>query len=256
MSAAVVEAYTPDLSLKGKLRRRWARLVSRRPLTADIDRPIVSFTFDDAPRSAVMQGAAVLECENVRGTFYVCGGLDGRTGPMGEYADLGAYRALAERGHEVACHTWSHLDCGKAGGDEIASDVALNREALAREGLVTHSFAYPYGDVSPQAKAALQGRFASLRALHPDLVRRGSDLNQLPAVGIEGPVGETRAEAWIDRALRQRAWLILYTHDVEASPSAWGCTPDALLRLVRRARAGGAQVAPVGDVLERLEQAA
>ena len=256
MSAAVVEAYTPDLSLKGKLRRRWSRLVTRRPLGAPVDRPMVSFTFDDAPRSAVQQGAAVLECEGARGTFYVCAGLDGRTGPMGEYADIAAYRALAERGHEVACHTWSHLDCGKARRAEIAADADRNRQALSELGLKPSSFAYPYGDVSPQAKAALQGRFASLRALHPDLVRRGSDLNPLPAVGIEGPAGEARAVAWIDRALRERAWLILYTHDVEANPSAWGCTPDALLRLVRRAKAGGAVVAPVGPALETLEQAA
>ena len=144
-----------------------------------------------------------------------------------------------------------------ADGRAVAADVDRNQAALKALGLPgSETFAYPYGDVSPQAKAALQGRFASLRALHPDLVRRGSDLNQLPAVGIEGPDGEARAEAWIDRALRERAWLILYTHDVEANPSAWGCTPDALLRLVRRAKAGGAVVAPVGPALETLEQAA
>ena len=122
---------------------------------------------------------------------------------------------------------------------------------------VTRHAPPPGGKVLVYGAGALGScAIAILRALHPDLVRRGSDLNQLPAVGIEGPDGEARAEAWIDRALRERAWLILYTHDVEANPSAWGCTPDALLRLVRRAKAGGAVVAPVGPALETLEQAA
>lgn len=251
--SGVVEAYSPDRSLKGKLRRRWSRLVARRPLAADISRPMVSFTFDDAPESAVRAGAAVLEDEGVRGTFYVCAGLDGKIGPMGRYADTAGYAELANRGHEAACHTYSHLDCGKAAGEVIAQDVARNREALGRQGLATRTFAYPYGDVSPQAKAALGDRFTALRALHPGLVRRGADLNQLPAVGIEGPDGEARAAPWIDRAARERAWLILYTHDVQTEPSPWGCTPEALRRLVQRAKAAGCEIAPVAVALDRLE---
>lgn len=249
----VVEAYSPDRSIKGKIRRRWSRLVARRPLAADIARPMVSFTFDDAPESAVRQGAAVLEDEGVRGTFYVCAGLNGKLGPMGRYADSSGYAELANRGHEVACHTYSHLDCGKAAGEAIMQDVARNGEALHGAGLATRTFAYPYGDVSPQAKAALGDRFAALRALHPGLVRRGADLNQLPAVGIEGPEGEARAAGWIYRAAREGAWLILYTHDVEAEPSPWGCTPEALRRLVRRVKTAGCEIAPVAVVLDRLE---
>lgn len=251
-----IAAYSADRSLRGKLRRRWARLVERRPLRAGPDRPMVSFTFDDAPRSAVGAGAEILEAEGARGTFYVCAGLDGREGPMGRYGDVGAYADLARRGHEIACHTFGHLDCGQADRASIEADVERNQAVLGEAGLRTGAFAYPYGDVSPRAKAALAGRFRSLRALHPGLVRRGSDLNQLPAVGIEGPDGETRAAAWIDRAVSERAWLILYTHDVAARPSDWGCTPRALRRLVSRAMGAGAQVAPVSSVLDQLESGA
>lgn len=251
-----VQAYSADRSIKGKLRRRWARVVHRRALESMIDRPLVSITFDDAPLSAVEAGARVLEEEGVRGTFYACAGLDRRDGPMGVYGDTPGYSALSARGHEIACHTYSHLDCGQATGSAILADVERNAEALSAAGLALRNFAYPYGDVSPQAKAALQERFATLRGLHPGLVRRGSDLNLLPAVGIEGPDGEAHAAGWIDRALAGRAWLILYTHDVRPAPSAWGCTPDALRRLIRRARAGGAEIAPVAEVLDRLGNAA
>lgn len=249
-------AYSADRSIKGKVRRRWARIVHRRPLRSTIDRPIVSITFDDAPRSAVEAGARVLEAEGVRGAFYVCAGLDGREGPMGLYGETAGYVGLAARGHEIACHTYSHLDCGQAAGPVITADVDRNAQALTAVGLETRNFAYPYGDVSPQAKAVLQRRFGSLRGLHPGLIREGSDLNLLPAVGIEGPNGEANAARWIDKALANRAWLILYTHDVRPEPSAWGCTPDALKRLVQRAKAGGAEIATVAEVLDRLEDAA
>lgn len=250
------QAYSADRSLKGKLRRRWARVVHRRPLRSTIDHPIVSITFDDAPQTAVEAGARVLEAESVRGTFYACAGLDNRDGPMGLYGDTAGYGALAARGHEIACHTYSHLDCGQAAGPVIVADVDRNAEAHTAAGLQTRNFAYPYGDVSPQAKAVLQDRFGSLRGLHPGLIREGSDLNLLPAVGIEGPQGEAIAARWIDKALSGKAWLILYTHDVRPEPSAWGCTPDALQRLIRRARAGGAEIATVADVLDRLRDPA
>lgn len=249
------QAYSADRSLKGKLRRRWARVVHRRPLRATIDRPLVSITFDDAPQTAVDAGARVLEAEGVRGTFYVCAGLDRRDGPMGLYGDTPGYADLARRGHEIACHTFSHLDCGQAAGPAITADVDRNTAALVTAGLETGNFAYPYGDVSPQAKAALGERFGSLRGLHPGLIRDGSDLNQLPAVGIEGRLGEATAARWIDRALAGPAWLILYTHDVRPDPSDWGCTPDALARLIQRARAGGAEFATVAEALDRLKAA-
>src|SRR5690606_1805972 len=134
-------------------------------LRSTIDRPILSITFDDAPVTAVQTGAAILEANGARGTYYVCAGLEGRGGPMGDYSDREAYASLAQRGHELACHTFSHLDCGKANARAIQADVARNRRAMDASGLATRHFAYPYGDVSPAAKRVLQDDFGSLRAL-------------------------------------------------------------------------------------------
>ena len=38
------------------------------------DNPMVSFTLDDLPKSAVTTGAGILEAHGARGTFYVSGG--------------------------------------------------------------------------------------------------------------------------------------------------------------------------------------
>lgn len=248
------QVYSPDRSLKGKLRRRWSRLVERRPLAGRIKRPMVSFSFDDAPVTAVETGATILEAAGARGVFYVCAGLDGQTGPMGLYADRDAYAQLAKAGHEIGCHTFSHLDCGKADRATIHADVARNTAALKAAGIETRTFAYPYGDVSPWAKSVLNSDFLALRALHPGLVETGADLNQLPAVSLEGDGGEARAAHWIDEALAKSAWVILYSHDVADPASEWGCTPAALQRLVYRAQAGGADVVTVAEGLERLRR--
>lgn len=237
MSEAYAAAYQPDRSLKGKLRRRLVRLASRRPMARAPGRPMLTIAFDDAPLSAAREGAQILETFGVKGVFYVSGGLAGATGPMGDYAAAADYRRLADAGHEIGCHTFSHLDCGKAAGSESLGDVARNAAWLAEAALpAAATFAYPYGDVAPGPKRALAPRYALLRGLHHGLIEKGCDLNQAPAVGIEGPEGEAQAMAWLDRAWLRKAWLILYTHDVAEAASPWGCTPGALARVLGRAK--------------------
>ncbi len=239
-----MEAYSADRSLKGKVRRRVVRFQHRRPVRTAPPR-MVTFSFDDAPATAADTGARLLEARGARATYYVSAGLAGREGPMGLYATRADMERLAAAGHEIGCHTFSHLDCGQAGAAQIAADVARNGEALGN--LV--SFAYPYGDVSLQAKQTLGGRYATLRALHHGVVTEGSDANQLPAVGIEGPDGEALAMRWLERA--KDGWLILYTHDVAQAPSPWGCTPGALERLIDRALADGFEIVTAAEGARR-----
>jgi peptidoglycan/xylan/chitin deacetylase (PgdA/CDA1 family) len=245
--------YQPDRTLKGKLRRRLVRLAHRRAAQVSLKRPMISFSFDDAPASATDAGAKILEARGHRGTYYISAALAGHDGPMGRYANAEEIARLAAAGHEIACHTYSHLDCGQAGAAEADDDAALNAEVLAAWGAGSlTSFAYPYGDVCADAKQALAGHFSTLRALHHGLIETGSDLNQTPAVGIEGPDGEGVALRWMMRAAARKAWLILYTHDVAENPSEWGCTPAALERLVEAAERLGFEVVTVAEGAARI----
>jgi peptidoglycan/xylan/chitin deacetylase (PgdA/CDA1 family) len=248
-----VAVYTPDLSIKGKARRRLVRLVRRRPARMALDRPMVSFTFDDAPASALSRGRAVLEASGVRGSFYIAADLAGREGPMGRFATADEIRAAAAAGHEIASHTHNHLDCGAQDRRAIEADAARNDAALQAWGLPRPTnFAFPFGDVSAAAKAALGRRFDVLRALHHGVIENGADLNQAPAVGVEGPDGEGLAWRWLERAAARKAWLILFTHDVSDTPSPWGCTPAALERLIQGAQVAGFDIVTVAEGARRL----
>lgn len=248
-----VDAYEPDRSLKGKLRRRLIRLAHRRPARVALERPMVSFSFDDAPATACEAGARALEARGLRGTYYFAAGLAGRDGPMGRFATGEDARRLYQAGHEIACHTYSHLDCGQSSRATTLQDVDRNAESLAAWGAGEPvSFAYPYGDVASPAKTALSGRFKTLRALHHGLITDGADLNQAPAVGVEGEAGEAVASEWLDKAKARKAWLILYTHDVAEQPSQWGCTIAALERLIDRAVADGFDVVTVAEGARRI----
>lgn len=247
-----MEVYSADRSLKGKLRRRYAKLVHRRPARLALERPMLTFAFDDPPKTAADAGAAILEARGLRGTYFVAAGLAGQDSPFGLYAADDDTKRLHAAGHEIACHTYSHLDCGKAAGPAVLADVEKNAQALDDMGITASTFAFPYGDVSPGAKAAIGGRFRLLRALHHGVIETGTDLNQAPAVGVEGPDGEMTALHWMREAARRHAWLILFTHDVKKNPSPFGCTPAALERLADAAVAMGFDVVTAAEGTRRL----
>ncbi|MDR3509366.1 MAG: polysaccharide deacetylase family protein [Caulobacteraceae bacterium] len=246
-------AYSADRSLRGKLRRRLVRGLARRPARLNLDRPMVTFTFDDAPDTAVTNGAKVLEAHGARGSYYVSTSLAGGEGPMGRYATREALMAVAARGHELACHTANHLDCGQARAAQILAEVDANAEAFKAWGAAPATqFAYPYGDVSLDAKRALGGRFKILRALHKGLIETGTDLNQAPAIGIEGARGEDMALRWLKRARDRKAWLLLYTHDVCETPSPWGSTPQVLGALIEAAKSMDFEIVTLSEGSRRL----
>jgi peptidoglycan/xylan/chitin deacetylase (PgdA/CDA1 family) len=252
-----MEPYSADSSLKAKLRRRLVRLQHRSPSPSGAGRPMVSFSFDDAPVSAFAIGAEILESLGVCGTYFVSSGLAGRDAGLGVCGGRDDMARAAAHGHEIACHTFSHLDCGRADGAEVEADIARNQAALTAWGLrEAETFAYPYGDVAAPAKQVAGRRFRLARALHHGLVERGSDLNQAPAVGIEGDGGEALAAEWLDRARARSAWLILFTHGVEAAPSRFGTSATALARLVNKALLDGFEVVTVAEGARRLRGAA
>jgi peptidoglycan/xylan/chitin deacetylase (PgdA/CDA1 family) len=249
----MAETYQVDRSIAGKLRRRAVRLMARRAAAAAPARPMVSFTFDDAPATAAETGAQILESRGLRGCYFVAGGLAGQDSPSGPVLGPQAMGRLAQAGHEIGCHTFSHLDCGRASAAQALADVERNQAAFAAWGLPPPStFAFPYGDLTAAAKRALGPRFCVLRALHHGLIGKGSDLNQAPAVGIEGADGERLARTWLARAAARGAWLILYSHDVQEDPSNWGCSPGTLGRLADAALAAGFDVVTVAEGARRL----
>lgn len=246
-----MEVYSADRSVKGKLRRRYAKLTHRRPARLSLDRPMITFAFDDAPATAATAGAEILEERGLKGTYFTAVGLAGQDSPFGVYASNEDTRRLHAAGHEIACHTYSHLDCGKAAGARILDDVSRNDGELKSLGVRAQTFAFPYGDVSPVSKKVLAPRFTLLRALHHGLIKSGTDLNQAPAVGIEGEDGEPIASRWIDAAAGHNAWLILFTHDVAKTPSPFGCTPGALARLADKAIQSGFEVVTAAQGAQR-----
>ncbi|WP_174300918.1 polysaccharide deacetylase family protein [Caulobacter sp. S45] len=248
-----LEPHHADPSLKGKLRRRLVRLQHRKAAGPRLGPPLISFSFDDAPVSAFTTGARVLERYGARGTYFVCAGTAGQTGYIGQMGDRADMLHAQAAGHEVACHTYSHLDCGLADAATTAGDVDRNTRTLENWGLMRpETFAYPYGDVGPRAKRVLAERFSLARAIHHGVIEAGADLAQAPSIGVEGEDGEATALHWMDQAVRRKAWLILYTHGVADGFTPYGCTTAVFERLVGAAVARDFEIVTVAEGARRM----
>src|SRR5580765_796642 len=116
--------------IEGFVQRTAARSLFTRPVTVGGPQPIISFTFDDFPRSALRTGGAILERFELRGTYYASFGLMGPTGPTGEIFVPEDVSALVARGHELGCHTFAHCHSWETRTREFERSILENQAAL------------------------------------------------------------------------------------------------------------------------------
>ena len=234
-------------------RRNSARLVFRRALDVHPARPLISFTFDDFPRTALLAGGEILRRHGVAGTYYVSLGLLGQPSPSGPLCTEQDLSDLLQQGHELGCHTFFHSHSWNTSRHDFHDSVVRNRLALQQilPGAAFESLSYPIGEPRPLTKRDTARYFRCCRAGGQTLNVGKTDLNQLSAFFLEqcggrlGPVQQL-----IDENREKQGWLIFATHDVAPGPSRYGCTPEFFESVVEAAVQSGAVVLPVAKALD------
>jgi peptidoglycan/xylan/chitin deacetylase (PgdA/CDA1 family) len=244
--------------IHGLYQRHAARALNTRPLTLDLHTPIVSFTFDDFPRSALWTGGAILEQFGLRGSYYASFGLMGRDAPTGPIFLREDLPVLVERGHELGCHTFDHCHSWNTTAPAFERSIIANKAALEEimPGATFRTFSYPISPPRPQTKLVVGSRFACARAGGQTFNAGTTDLNYVSAFFLEK--ARDRQDAvrhLIDANAARRAWLVLATHDVSRTPTAFGCTPRFFEDVVRCAVDSGARILPVAEALDSISKA-
>ena len=112
---------------------------------------IFSFSFDDVPVSAMGAGARILERHNALGTFYVAMGMSDleTNNCQREFLNDEDLVSLLDKGHDVQCHTYSHLSARKNSPTVLLEDCEKNLARLGKvlKGKQMDHFAYPFGEV-------------------------------------------------------------------------------------------------------------
>ncbi len=248
-------AYCPSSSLSARLHRRITPFLARRMIPVRLDRPIVSFTFDDCPRSVIDYAIRPLETEHWTATLYIACGLLDQTNHHGAMMSAQDVKALHDAGHEIGCHSFSHIDAVQTTMAAFLSDLERNQNVLQQIGVsASTTFAYPFGQTSPAIKKYLGGHFAGLRGIEPGIMRHYADLNQIRSTPLYSGAAIENAIRQIADLSRMPGWLTFYTHDICDEPSAWGCTPDEFQQIISAVKSSGAHVLSMAKAITQLHK--
>lgn len=118
--------------IAGRCRRGLSRLFGRRMVRLRCERPVVSFTFDDFPKSALDTGGAILRQCGAVGTYYAAFGLMDKDSPVGRIFSAGDVEELLAQGHELGCHTFAHCHAWETEPSVFEQSIIENRRVLDR----------------------------------------------------------------------------------------------------------------------------
>lgn len=237
--------------VKGVLRRA-ARHTRSKPLAMRNTAPLVSFTFDDVPDSAYLNGAAVLDRHGIRGTFYVASGICGSEDTHWRVIGEEQVRKLHDAGHEIGCHTFSHVRVEDLDAQRMEKECDANLRRLRElcPGIALTNFCYPFGRASLPRKMQLQKRFDSCRGIYEGINAGTADLGMLRMIELyDRTLTKDKLRRALDETQERNGWLIFATHDVADPPSWIGCSPRLLDDVVTAVMAENMTCLPIREAL-------
>jgi peptidoglycan/xylan/chitin deacetylase (PgdA/CDA1 family) len=248
--------------ISNAFRRRLRRVAARHLFRSNvqISNPIslVSFSFDDFPVSAYIEGGKILQEYGVHGTYFVAGSLEESSSDVGDMFTSDHLQDCIRDGHEIGCHTFHHFSSDEVTNTQFERSVDRNSEWISKylDGKKPLVFAYPFGRATLSAKSIVKSRFYASRGVEAGTNGPVVDLHYLKANALYGDINTLTAKKSIDDAVASikegNRWCIFYTHDVSPNPSPYGCTPDLLEYTVEEVLKAEIKVRTMGDSLKSL----
>lgn len=246
-----------------EVKTRYLQAFANKRIPVSMERPIISITFDDVPRSAMTNGVPMLERFNIKATFYVSMGLatsssdemgkseDGQ-GPFLKPEDI---LELNRCGHDISCHTYSHYMLKEGTAESMVLDAKKNVKEICQLlniASIDH-FSYPFGQINFKAKRLLGKNYKTMRSSQPGINKASTDLYLLKAISLYSDTFDKESiNRTIEETERSRGWLIFYTHGVTERPDAYSCTPDQFEWLLKRCKSSKTDILPVSKAYASL----
>jgi peptidoglycan/xylan/chitin deacetylase (PgdA/CDA1 family) len=225
---------------------------SKHPIKMRNQIPLISFTFDDAPKTAFDNGGCILKKYQLSATFYISLSMLGQDSPSGVIGSFVDLEYAYKNGHEIGCHTFSHENAWNVTPRIFEQSIIENLSQLKKIFPCNpfKTFAYPYGSATPMVKKIINKYYLCGRGGGQRINVGIADLNFLNSCfidelhGVERPTMDALT-ALIRINSLNKGWLIFATHDVANKPSRYGCTPERLEKIIEYSLQSGATVLPV-----------
>ena len=240
------------------IRRKWANISFSKKVDIKLPKPVITFTFDDAPISAFLNGGNILAKFGFGGTFYISLSLMNGPDPETRFT-LTHLRNATTQHHELGCHTYGHTDLSKTTAARGIADIELNQKKLQTllPGAEFRNFSYPFGSETRPVKKYASTRFRSARGIEEGINLDGTDMCNLRTVKLyEAKYPLDYIFEKISEVEKNKGWLIFYTHDVQEKYTDWGCSPAYFEAVVHECAKRGITVATINESLNLIENRA
>ncbi|WP_344947391.1 polysaccharide deacetylase family protein [Actinomadura miaoliensis] len=171
----------------------------------------VALTFDDGPMPGTGKLLDILAQQRVKVTFF----LIGRNAAT--YPDL--VRREAAEGHELANHSWSHVDLGRASSAKVESELSRTQDAIRKASGVTPLLMRPPYGSTDTTVAGVAKRMKLAQVLW----------------AVDPLDWQVRNTGTVERRVLKgvRPGMIVLMHDIHST------TVKAVPRIIERLRADG-----------------
>src|SRR5215210_5230761 len=162
----------------------------------NVDGPYIAITFDDGPRAKnTSKLLDLLAAKHIKGTFFI----------LGECAETNPeiVKRIAAEGHEIANHTWTHLNFAKSSDEAIRGELQrAEKKIVELTGTKPKLTRPPYGAMSARQRQWVRDEFGY------NIVLWDVDPLDWKEPGISVVVKRIADET--------RAGSIILTHDIHA----------------------------------------
>lgn len=194
--------------------------------TVPLDEPMVTLTFDDAFTSFYENAFPLFKKYDMTGTIYLVSQDFDQPGIM----TSSQLHEIQSYGFEIGSHSVTHPHLPVLSSDEVDAELRNSRDIISQYmGVPIESFASPYGEYNDQVLEQIKRFYSSHRSVD---VGYNTKNNFNPYnIRAMSPISSTSPEtvlAWVDEAIRNRAWLSIVYHDIVDDGLTYTNTPEHL----------------------------
>lgn len=229
------------------------------------EQPMVSITFDDGWQSVYDRALPLLDSHGFTSTQYV----NASTIETPHFMTARELQQLNTKGHEIAAHSYEHVDLTSIDTGRLDDELRKSQEALTAAGLGTDDLATPFGRSDRQVAWYASKYFTMVRGTDSGInTRQNIDPHDLKVFYVTEETTPDALAAALAETRRVNGWLIIVYHQITDSgtsntPVAGShdqttetdgstITSDVLAAQLQLIDDSGIQVQPVAAAYSRL----
>lgn len=223
--------------------------------TAEAQTTMVSFTFDDAPKSVVTVGLPILAAAGYPATVYI----STRNTTFHGYMNWNDVALVAQNGWEIGAHTYTHPHLTKLTDAEIVQEFETSNADYALHGYYPIAFATPFGAYDDRVLNIVKRYYESHRAAWPAGVNTLSpDPYAIASYEVNRVTTIEEVTSLLDDLQKNQngGWIVLQLHHLfpkgEVVTEEYGS--DLLEAIVEQVKTRHIAVLTVSDALKQLKK--